>query len=556
MLRHRHRLSQCVCVAFTCITLLGQFAAAASSGRTFTLDNRSDVGIMFVYAGPDYVDEWGDDLLEDSVQAERSQRQFHISAADGHCMFDVRAVSSNGFTRSFMGIDLCEEDRLVFNGGHALLVKNRSETAILTLKMAPDFEDGWGDDRLGYEVINAGDEYVAMIDGHSGHCVFDIRLDTSEDVVEYRDRNLCDDQTITFYEGNELAVVNETEKSVVYIRVSIDHESQGWGDDLLAAGILSGGSEGTVRTRHFDGEQCVFDVLMQDEDRQSHVYEDVNICANDRLVFPPGAGSPPPPPPDDLTVGETFRDCEDWGCPWMVVVDGGTYERGSLNHDDEAPVRRVTVPGPFAVGEFEVTVAQFDEFASETGYEGGRGCYIKQGSRWRWADGMDWHNPGFAQSDGHPAVCVSWEDATAYTTWLRDRTGLPYRLLTEAEWEFLARRSINSFDRSGKANCRGCGSNWDGKSTAPAGRFGADRHGVSDLFGNAGEWVQDCYQSGYSNAPRDGSAWLPQSCKQRVVRGGSWYTRASNLRASGRDRAELGRRNSSVGFRVARGLSP
>ncbi len=541
----------CVGIVFMCAACLCQSAGAASSGRTFTLDNRGEVAIVYVYASPDYVDEWGDDLLGDSVLPARSQKQFHVSAETGHCMFDIRALSSSGFAQSF-SMDLCEEERLVFEGGHALVLANESEATIFLLEMAPDFADQWGPDRLGQGVtVGAGEKHTVMVAGNSGHCTFDIRLTISEEEkVEYRGRNLCDDREITFFEGNELAFVNEGENPLVYVRVSTDHESQGWGNDLLASRVVSSGAEGTVRTRHFDRDQCVFDVLMEDTD-MPHVYEDVNVCENNRLVFPPDS---PSPRVDDLTVGRTFRDCENWACPWMIVVQGGDYERGSLEQDDEAPVRKVTIPGPFAVGEFEVTVAQWEEFARDSGRAAEGGCHVKQGSRWRAADGTGWHSPGFEQDDGHPVVCVSWEDATAYVTWLASRTGLPYRLLTEAEWEHLARTSVANFERSGKANCRGCGSSWDGRSTAPAGRFGPDRRGVSDLFGNAAEWVQDCYQSGYSNAPRDGSAWLPQSCEARVVRGGSWYTRASGLRASGRDHVRVGRRISLVGFRVARGL--
>ena len=146
------------------------------------------------------------------------------------------------------------------------------------------------------------------------------------------------------------------------------------------------------------------------------------------------------------------------------------------------------------------------------------------------------------------------DDAIAYTTWLADRTGLPYRLLTEAEADLLAGPSAIEFERSGRANCRNCGSQWDGKSTSPVGRLRPDRLGLSGVFGNAAEWVQDCFQSGYNNAPRDGSAWSPPSCERRVVRGGCWATRAEKLRASGRDHGNPNRRSSCVGFRVARAI--
>ena len=550
-------------IAITSAVLLCQAAGAASSGRTFTLYNQSDVEIKSVHAGPDYVSDWGENLLGDSTLPARSERLFHVSAEAGQCMFDIRAMASNGFKRSFMGVDLCNEDRFVFSGVHILLIDNKSETTISRVlvysaggdvKLENALESG--------AVISAGDKHHVMVDGRGRHCTFNISFDAtattgSEDpfyIVTYFDRDLCDDPEIVFYEGNELFIVNEGQVATrgEFI-ISID------GEALQSIGMGSSGRPGSaqvVRVHPLDRDQCVFDFHIYDIDHEEHTYEGLDICKNDRLIFPPPRGGGDRPAAQDvrvdLAVGKTFRDCEDWGCPWMVVVDGGEYERGSWEQDEEAPVKKVAVPGPFAVGEFEVTVAQFEEFARETGRERERGCLIKRGSRWRWDDAMDWHSPGFEQGDSHPVVCVSWDDATAYAEWLAERTGLPYRLLTEAEWELLARTSAMNFERSGKANCRGCGSKWDGKSTAPAGRFGSDRRGVSDLFGNAAEWVQDCYQSGYSNAPRDGSAWLPPSCERRVLRGGSFFSRAAKLRASGRDHAGAERRNSSVGFRVAR----
>ena len=267
---------------------LRQAGTPRPTERAFTLDNQSEVGILFVQAGPDYVHDWGADLLGDSVLPANSRREFHVSAEGEHCIFDVRATSATGFARSFMAVDLCVEDRLVFNGGQAVLVDNKSGTAILTLDMAPDFEDAWGGDRLGNEtIIGAGDEHVVMVEGHSGHCTFNIRLGTAEGHVEYRGRNLCEDRKIVFYDGHELTVANKGEATIYYIRVSIDHESQGWGDDLLSSSVLRGQSERAIRIHQFDRDQCVFDLLVRDVDGQSYLYEDVNICENDRLVFPP-----------------------------------------------------------------------------------------------------------------------------------------------------------------------------------------------------------------------------------------------------------------------------
>ena len=491
-------------VAVLMSTGFGRGADAADAAdvlMTFTLDNQSNVVILGVLAGPDYTFDWARGNLLGSALPPRHQRLFNVHARTGHCSFNI-VVSWDDrggeiFRRAYRGLNLCEDTYVTFDGGRGLVISNKSRTSIKGVRATPT-EREWGPNRLDEdEFVDPGGKKVIMLrlpDGqgswldeqYKDHCIFDIRLRTEESVVEYRQRNLCDDSTIVFDE-----------------------------DDLAN----DGGPDG-------------------------------------------GAPTAPVVPREDLTVGETFRDCEGRGCPWMVVVDGGAFERGSWERD-EAPVTKVTVPGPFAVGQFEVSVGQFEEFARDTGHDGGNACYIKARRGWRlkkgqgeWqlTEGRSWGEPGFDQDDSHPVVCVSWDDAIAYTGWLAERTAMPYRLLTEAEAEWLATASATNFERSGRANCRNCGSPWDGKGTSPIGRMPPDDLGLHDVFGNAAEWVQDCYQSGYGNAPRDGSAWSPPSCGRRVVRGGCWLTSAQKLRASGRDSGEPDRRSSCVGFRVARDL--
>ena len=367
---------------------------------------------------------------------------------------------------------------------------NGSDTDIQTVEAGPTYIDDWGANLLEGSLIPPGDRRVFDVPSQPLDCLFDIRVQSSTGFLEtYMDVDFCEEGNRITFEGG-------------------DHQE---GRDIVDAVTATLEPVGS------------------------------NEAANQSVVL------------SSMEVGATFRDCTDWGCPWMVVVDGGGFERGSWERDDETPVTRVTVPGPFAVGQFEVSVAQFEEFARDTGYDDGGTCYVKQHGRWQWVEGASWRRPGFQQDDSHPVVCVTWNTAVAYAMWLAERTGAPYRLLTEAEAEFLARASAMNFERSGRANCKDCGSDWDGKGTSPVGRLRPDRLGLSGVFGNAAEWVQDCYQSGYSNAPRDGSAWLSESCESHVVRGGSWDTRARQLRASGRDHVDTVRRHSGVGFRVARG---
>ena len=130
-----------------------------------------------------------------------------------------------------------------------------------------------------------------------------------------------------------------------------------------------------------------------------------------------------------------------------------------------------------------------------------------------------------------PVINVTWDDAKRYVAWLSRMTGKPYRLLTEAEWEYAARAGTQTAyswgDEIGKgnANCDGCGSQWDNKQTAPVGSFAANAFGLYDMHGNVWEWVEDCFHDNYEGAPDDGSAWTADGdCNSRVLRGGSWST--------------------------------
>ena len=106
------------------------------------------------------------------------------------------------------------------------------------------------------------------------------------------------------------------------------------------------------------------------------------------------------------------------------------------------------------------------------------------------------------------------------------------------------------------ANCDGCGSQWDGKQTAPVGSFAANQFGLYDMVGNVWEWTEDCWHDSYEGAPADGSAWTSGDCNLRVVRGGSWSDDPDFLRSAYRDRDSSVIRSNDLGFRVARTLTP
>lgn len=291
-----------------------------------------------------------------------------------------------------------------------------------------------------------------------------------------------------------------------------------------------------------------------------------------------------------------FRDCP-MKCPEMVVVPAGSFTMGSPGRfNSEGPQHRVTIGHPFAVGKYEVTRVEFSHFVSETGYSTGNICETHEDvdniSWWGIRDGRHWRKPGFDQTQRDPVVCVNWKDAKAYVAWLSRKTGAEYRLLSESEWEYAARggttttyiwgtqrneqcRHANAADVSAKKIHHG---DWhailtpcnDGYLyTSPVGSFAPNAFGLYDMTGNVWEWVEDCWHDDYAGAPSDGKAWTTGSdCRQRVARGGSWYTgsrgnrpsargyktASGNFKISNRGHRISASRMSSVGFRVARKL--
>jgi formylglycine-generating enzyme required for sulfatase activity len=160
-------------------------------------------------------------------------------------------------------------------------------------------------------------------------------------------------------------------------------------------------------------------------------------------------------------------------------------------------------------------------------------------------------------------INVSWDDVQQYVGWLSNKTRKPYRLLSEAEWEYAARADTNTAYNwggdigKGRANCDGCGSQWDNKQTAPVGSFAANAFGLYDMHGNVWEWVQDCFASNYDEATTESAPRINGDCPRRVLRGGAWGTGPWNLRSAGRfGYSSPHIRSSTFGFRVARELAP
>jgi formylglycine-generating enzyme required for sulfatase activity len=164
------------------------------------------------------------------------------------------------------------------------------------------------------------------------------------------------------------------------------------------------------------------------------------------------------------------------------------------------------------------------------------------------------------QSGTDPAVCISWNDAKAYATWLSRKTQKTYRLLTEAEWEYVARagtatRLFFGTDESALAQYAWYKENSGGQ-TQPVGRKKANAFGLYDVYGNADQWVEDCEHNDYTGAPSDGSAWPSSFCSRHILRGGTWNNDRSPLSSASRNSNFAEYRLNENGFRLARTLTP
>jgi formylglycine-generating enzyme required for sulfatase activity len=286
-------------------------------------------------------------------------------------------------------------------------------------------------------------------------------------------------------------------------------------------------------------------------------------------------------------AGQIFRDCSD--CPEMVVVPAGRFSMGLSPQEaerdlkllsrsevesfkyvfkEEQPLHSVGIAQPFGMGRYLVTRGEFAAFVRETGYEPLRGCAIFA-NRYRPNPVAGWRAPGFTQTDKDPVVCVSWKDAQAYVAWLNGKVRKPssagqdgpYRLPSEAEWEYAARGGTRTVwwwgdaISSNDAACEGCGNQWDDKQPAPVGTFFPNPFGLFDILGNVWEWTEDCWNLNYEGAPVDGSPWTSGKwCHVRTIRGGSFGSRPWVIRPTRRTSWGLDQPANLIGFRVAKAL--
>jgi formylglycine-generating enzyme required for sulfatase activity/uncharacterized caspase-like protein len=252
-----------------------------------------------------------------------------------------------------------------------------------------------------------------------------------------------------------------------------------------------------------------------------------------------------------LKPKDAFRECDK--CPAMVMVPAGTFTMGAPPDEpeassDEVPQHRVVLGRALAVGRFSVTFDEWDACVADGG------CNRYRPDDKGWGRGL------------RPVIDVSWNDVKSYVAWLSRKTGKAYRLLTEAEREYVTRAGTvtpfwwGSSISTEHANYDGSRYYNDGprgefrKRTLPVDAFEPNPWGLYQVHGNVYEWTEDCLHLGYTGAPSDGSPWTTGDCSRRIGRGGSWYDGPSTLRAAHRGASPSNDRSNSVGFRVARTL--
>ncbi len=257
---------------------------------------------------------------------------------------------------------------------------------------------------------------------------------------------------------------------------------------------------------------------------------------------------------------------------WLMSrVDQERYDK---SFKDELPRHEVCVDG-FWMGRLEVTRGQFREFVRASAYrtdveKEGVAWISNKSTDWKWKKlpGYDWSNPGFDQTDEHPVVLVSWNDAKAYAQWLSSKSGHTFRLPTEAEWEYAARAGETgkwAWGDDEKAACRyanrvDSGHNWnnafdcdDGyEFTAPVGHYKPNALGLYDVTGNVWEWCEDVYDAeAYATHERNNPVGGGDG-KNRVYRGGSWFADIWYGRLADRNRIWAQRAAYNLGMRLVR----
>ena len=225
--------------------------------------------------------------------------------------------------------------------------------------------------------------------------------------------------------------------------------------------------------------------------------------------------------------------------PNMVLLRGGTFSMGSGEDASEQPMHTVTI-APFLIAKYATTIREWQPCVTA------KVC-----------------SPVAKGGPDDPVTNVSWDEVSKFVAWLSKSSSEPYRLLTEAEWEYAARANTRSRFWWGNAvlkdkmGCKDCGAEPVSLEKLPqVATFPSNPFGIFGMGGGVGEWVADCWHNNYSSAPANGSTvWDAPNCHQRVLRGGSWISAASESRPSSREYYNAGIRYPTHGFRLGRSVN-
>lgn len=279
-------------------------------------------------------------------------------------------------------------------------------------------------------------------------------------------------------------------------------------------------------------------------------------------------------------VGDTIKDCP--YCPELVVIPKGKFIMGS-NQDEperesnEGPVQAITIDYEIAVGKFEITKKEFSFFVEQTNYktdaENKGGCFIiNPGYRfiepyWQRDPSVNWRNPLLKQNENHPVTCISWNDAKAYLKWLNSiDPSKNFRLLSESEWEYMARGNTQSIFSTGntlsenQANMNmdfpynGSSRGSVSYNTKEVGQYKPNNFGIYDVHGNVAELVEDSYEPSLVNKPSNGLPVNQESRRNAVIRGGGWYQISTYGRSASRQNTTKDSAVRYLGFRICRTL--
>jgi formylglycine-generating enzyme required for sulfatase activity len=257
---------------------------------------------------------------------------------------------------------------------------------------------------------------------------------------------------------------------------------------------------------------------------------------NEGSSLPAPAQVPLERPKDSLSPAPAIAPVEAQLIPEMVSIPGGTFAMGSEDDPSEKPMHRVTIK-PLAISKFPITVREWNACVAA------KSCsYVPTGK------------------DDAPVANLSWVDAQQFVEWLSKVTQKPFRLPSEAEWEYAARGGTRTKFwwgdqlQADMANCKGCNQPYDASQPLKVGSFKPNPFGLYDMGGNIHQWVADCWHKNYQGAPSDGSPWGDNDCLSHVMRSGSWKNDPSYVRPSSRDQYDTGVRYPTHGFRVAQSL--